>query len=71
MRSTPKRKPGRPKKAAESVKSIKPMSPATVNKELKALEYMFDHMPAKMMTGEIYDAAKARLFKALELWGKL
>lgn len=67
MNGKPKPKVKVAEPTAKAVRPIRAMSPATVDKELKALKYLFDHTT---MTNESYDNAKTKLFRALELWGR-
>lgn len=46
---------------------LRPMSPAKARTELKELEWLYEHSG---LTTAAYDAARARILRALEEWGK-
>jgi len=56
----PKPEPLQPKK------ELKPLSPSQARKELEHLEWMYEHTS---ISSDAFDAAKARIFTRIELWG--
>jgi hypothetical protein len=52
--------------APEPKEDIKPITPAEAQKQLKSLEDLYEHTS---LTNEDYDAAKARIYRALGKWG--
>jgi hypothetical protein len=52
--------------APEPKEDIKPITPAEAQRQFKALEDLFEHTS---LSNEGYDNAKARIYRALGLWG--
>lgn len=52
------------------VPKLKPLSPLQGQKQLAALDRLFDNSPPEAMTVKTYNAAKKRIYEAMALWTK-
>lgn len=53
-----------------TTKKYASMPPSVVARELRALSQLFEISRPGDFTGELFDAAKAKLFRCLAAWGK-